>query len=128
MLAEAARGSSHLESFQDLDQLLVPDLPKIAVVVAERAKYFVMFEADHIVGLGTQFGEAVRGGNGHREHEPQRMAQARRAQCGPGRCAGRDTVVDHDSRASGDFGGFAVAQIEFPPPLDLGQLGIARTA
>ena len=51
---------------------------------AEPAKYFVMLEADHIVGLGTQFGEAVRGGNGHREHEPLRMAQAGGAQCGPG--------------------------------------------
>jgi hypothetical protein len=76
------------------------------------------------VSLMTQFNQALGRRDGHRKHEPLRIAQTRGAQRCPVRCAGGDAVVDHDSRASSDFGAFAAAQIQLAPP-DLRELGPA---
>ena len=84
-----------------------------------------MFETHHVVGLMTQFNQALGRRDGYRKHEPLRIAQMRGAQCCPVRCAGGDAVVDHDSGASSDFGAFAAAQIQLAPPLDLRELGPA---
>src|SRR5215471_9678344 len=88
---------------ENIDHILIRNLPEIGVVVADSDKKVVLFETNDVVGLAAQLGNSARRSDWHRKDESLRLARADGAQRYPHRRTGGNAIVNHDRRAAGDL-------------------------
>ena len=88
---------------ENIDHILIRNLPEIGVVVADSDKKVVIFETNDVVGLTAQLGNSARRSDRHRKDESLRLARADGAQRYPHRRTGGNAIVNHDRRAAGDL-------------------------
>ena len=85
---------------EEIDHLLVAGLTEIAIELADCAEGPGRREAHDFTDLGAQCIQRLGGGARNRQHDLARAPALDASQRGADRSAGRDSVVDHQHRAS----------------------------
>lgn len=94
------RRTACTETIENGNNLVVIELMKVRIVIADRAKFRVDLETNRFVGFCPQLFQGVRRHNRRRKDEPLGLARADRPQRRARRRSCRDAVVDDNRHAS----------------------------